>query len=261
MSVYVVTGGVNGIGKATVEVLRAQGDTVYVIDNEGGDIIADLGCRSGREEAVRRVKELCPDGIDGLACIAGICFPKPDNMSILSVNYFGTVEVCDGLFDLLAKKNGSCVVTTSGSLLWTDSEDHPNLAGLLTDCGDEERIARLVNTLSFEQGYNMYGTSKLAVLRWMRRHSIEWGARGVRLNAVGPGCIDTRLGNAPPGAKVNESFHMTIPTHYHDLSIIPPADIGEVFAFLLSKKAAGMNGSIIWADGGQESYYHTERVH
>ena len=76
MGTYVITGGMNGIGKSTADILRKLGHNVYVIDYEGGEIQTDLGSRKGRTYAVDRVFELCPDGIDGLATIAGISAPN-----------------------------------------------------------------------------------------------------------------------------------------------------------------------------------------
>ena len=260
MGVYIVTGGANGIGRATADVLRHQGHRVISVDVEGGDITADLGTKEGRRRAIQKAYELCPEGIDGLACIAGIAFPIPANSTVLSVNYFGTVEIAEGLFELLRKKGGSCVVTTSGSLTWEKEMGAPGLAQLLTDCGDEERIARLVDSFPPNTEHNMYQTSKTALLRWARRHSVEWAVRGVRLNVIGPGCVDTRLSVKPADGGGNDSFHRTIPTHYGDLTIMEPEELGEVYAFVLSSRARGISGSAVWVDGGQESFYNTERL-
>ncbi len=262
MSTYVVTGGANGIGKATAELLRSRGNTVCVIDNEGGDVIADLGNDAGRNAAVSEVRQRYPEGIDGLACIAGISFPKPDNASILSVNYFGAVAVAEGLFELLKKRRGSCVMTASASVTWIPKNGGGHVAELLTDCGDEKRICSLVNSFAPDAPYNMYLTSKLALARWARRHSTQWAIEGVRLTVVAPGCVDTRLGNlAPPGAAVNESFHQTIPGCYNDLSIMPPDHLAEVNAFLLGKESAGIVGSVVYADAGQETFFNMDKVY
>ncbi len=260
MGVFIVVGGANGIGKATVEVLRQQGHRVINADREGGDIVADIKYDAGRRLVIDRVHEMFPDGIDGLACIAGIVMREPDRASVLSVNYFGTIAVAEGLFDLLQKKSGSCVVTASGSLTWDKAAGAPDLADILVNCGDEARIGRFVNSLPANDNHNDYGATKLALLKWVRRHSADWAMRGVRLNAIGPGCVNTRMGNLPPSKDRNDSFQKTIPTHYHDLTILEPRELGEVFAFLLSSRASGVSGTIVWTDGGQESYYHVERT-
>ncbi|MCF0120779.1 MAG: SDR family NAD(P)-dependent oxidoreductase [Oscillospiraceae bacterium] len=120
MSVYVVIGGVNGIGKATADTLRAENNEVIVIDREpGGDIIADISIPGQRAAAVEQVFARCPDGIDGLAIFTGIVSPVPDNRAVISVNYYGSVFFAEALFPLLKKKHGSCVLTASASLTWS----------------------------------------------------------------------------------------------------------------------------------------------
>lgn len=261
MSTYVITGGANGIGLAAADILKARGDTVHVIDREGGDIVADLGSAAGREFAVRRVYELCPDGIDGLACVAGISTPKPDNGSILSINYFGTLAIANGLFPLLEKRLGSCVITSSASITWVRPGLGGHIAELLCDCGDEERILALANSFPADSPYNMYTSSKIALARWARRVSIEWAIRGVRINVLAPGCVATRLGQIPAGTDVNESFHFTIPPYYKSGGIIPPADMGQACVFLLDEGSRGFNGSVLFADAGQEAFYNTDKIY
>ena len=170
------------------------------------------------------------------------------------------LAIADGLFDLLLKKHGSCVITSSSALNWKRNIDTPDLAQLLTDCGDEERICRLVDSFPINSPYNMYQTTKIALLRWGRRHSVEWAVRGVRLNIVGPGCIDTRLSVKPADSSANDSFHKTIPTHYSEETLISPEEVAGVYTFLLSPESKGISGSVIWVDGGQESFYNTERL-
>ena len=263
MSIYVVTGGVNGIGKATADLLRSRGHDCCVIDNEGGDIVADLRFPEGREAAVAETVRCYPNGIDGLACIAGIWAPRPNNSSVLAVNYFGAIAVAEGLYGLLKKKKGACVMTASASVTWMPKDGGGgHIAELLTDCGDEKRIAALVDSFPPDAPYDMYLTSKLALARWARRHSTQWAIEGVRLTVVAPGCVDTRLGRPlAPDTAVNESFHRTIPGHYSDLSIMPPKDLAEVYAFLLSEGSAGVIGSVIYADAGQETFFHMEKVY
>ena len=165
-------------------------------------------------------------------------------------------------------------MTVSASLAWSKPENTPNLAEILTNCDDEARVCAFADSLasSGSAANSMYYSSKLAVGLWVRRHSAEWGIRGVRLLAVAPGCVNTRLGDMSPeekerlkkaGVLLNESFHMTIPLRYArgDLSLIPPRDLGEAFAFLLSEKAAGFSGSMIFVDAGQEAYYNTDKVY
>ena len=101
----VITGGSNGIGKCTVDILKDQGHNVVNIDWRGGDICADLGTAEGRSKAICEVREMLPDGFDGLisnAAIAGIEGQTP--AQVVSVNYFGATTLIKGLLDLLEKK-------------------------------------------------------------------------------------------------------------------------------------------------------------
>lgn len=72
MGIYVVIGGSGGIGGKTAEILRGQGHKVVNVDLRDGDICANLAKTEGREEVIRCIHELYPDGIDGLCCHAGV---------------------------------------------------------------------------------------------------------------------------------------------------------------------------------------------
>ena len=116
MGIYVVTGGSGGIGGKTKEILLEQGYEVVNVDLKDGDICANLAEVEGREEVIRRVHETYPDGIDGLCCHAGVSGACGNLKLIVSLNYFGTTNLAHGLFDLLRKKGGSCVVTSSNTI-------------------------------------------------------------------------------------------------------------------------------------------------
>lgn len=266
MGIYVVTGGRNGIGRSVVETLQSGGNTVYSIDYEGGDVVADLSIPEARQEAIRRIYALCPDGIDGLACIAGIAGPKGGkNSPCIGVNYYSSIRMAEGLFPLLEKRRGACVMTASGSIAWGRERAMSNFVDCILDCEDEARVCALADSFPLFTGPNMYFASKLAVAKWARRSSTEWGLRGVRLCVVAPGCVDTRLGVKPEGVKVNESFHMTIPMYYQprqeEEHTIPPRDLGEAITFLLSDRASGCAGSIFYVDAGQEAFYHPDKLY
>jgi hypothetical protein len=83
--------------------------------------------------------------IDGLVLNADTVHKYPPQ-SVLAINYFGTVTLAEGLFPLLQKKNGRCAVTVSGSIAFLDFKwTKYFIDALLVNCGDEVRIARLVN--------------------------------------------------------------------------------------------------------------------
>lgn len=265
MGVYVIVGGSNGMGKETTTLLRAQGHTVCVIDYEAGpeEIFCDIGDPDSRQAAIARVHALYPQGIDGLCCIAGVSFPRGKNSSMTSINYFGSVGLADGLFDLLEKRQGSCVLVGTGALAWADKGlALPDIANVILNCEDEERIAQLVDSFPPDSPVNLYVSTKAALTQWARRVSADWALRGVRINVVCPGCIDTRLGRwVPEGVTPNESFHKTIPQLYRTDRLIPPVQLGEIFSFLLQDKSGAFSGTVFYPDAGQEAFFHPDKYY
>lgn len=237
------------------------------IDREGGDIKADLSMADERMRAVDEILLRCPDGIDGLACIAGISNPNGRNSSVVAVNYYGSIRLAEMLLPSLKRRHGACVMTTSASIAWSDEKDIPDFSNILLQCDDEERVLEMVDSIDLSAGFNLYYSSKIAVARWARRHSIEWGLHGVRLALIAPGCVATRLSQktAKPDSRVNESFHMTLPMHYKSQQVeedlMSPNEVAEAFAFLLSNEAKGCSGSIYYIDAGQETYYAPDKLY
>ena len=110
MGIYVITGGTTGIGAATRKKMQDQGHEVYNIDLKGGDYLADLSTKEGRQDAIEAVILKYPDGIDGLICNAGVG-PTAKPKVIFALNFYASVQIAEGLRPLLKKKNGCCVVT------------------------------------------------------------------------------------------------------------------------------------------------------
>ena len=113
MGVYAITGASSGIGAKTKELLLQKGHEVINIDLKGGDICVNLATPEGRQTAVDKLHELHPEGLDGMICNAGVSGACGNLELIISLNYFGTVAIAKGVYDLLQKKHGSCVVTVS----------------------------------------------------------------------------------------------------------------------------------------------------
>ena len=116
MGVFAITGGSSGIGAKTVELLKERGHKVINIDLKDGDICVNLASPEGRTEAIDKLHEMCPDGLDGMICNAGVSGACGNLPLIISLNYFGTVTLANGVYDLLKKKHGTCVVTTSNTI-------------------------------------------------------------------------------------------------------------------------------------------------
>jgi NAD(P)-dependent dehydrogenase (short-subunit alcohol dehydrogenase family) len=263
MGKYALTGGSKGIGEKTVGLLRQIGHEVLNIDLTGGDITADLGTREGRAQVIGALHERCPEGLDGFISNAGIAGLDRFKLSyVLSVNYFGAVAVMEGIYDLLKLKKGCCAVTVSGSIAYTPRNNF-FVDRLLTDCGDEERIGRLVDTFNgYDMGNNMYVSSKMALARWVRRTAPSWAAHGVNLNAVAPGAVATTImEGAVPKNLVDHGYYIPMPTLYRQDGIMAPQEIAEALAFLVRPGAKGISGAILFCDTGTEAILSPETAY
>ena len=194
MGVYAITGASSGIGAKTKELLLQKGHEVINIDLKDGDICANLATPEGRQTAVDKLHELHPEGLDGMICNAGVSGACGNLELIISLNYFGTVAVAKGVYDLLQKKHGSCVVTVSNTI--SQGAGRKDIVDLLNNIGDEKRVLSLVSSMdstNLSVGNSLYVSTKYALARWVRRVSATWAANGVRINAVAPGNVHTAM--------------------------------------------------------------------
>jgi len=244
----VITGSASGMGAATKKRLESAGVKVLGIDIANAEIVADLSSKEGRQSAIAAVKQKCDNTLDGLVTCAGLGPDGPPGSRIASVNYFGTVDLLDGLFESLQRGNKPAVVVISSMAAAAAPLDHPFVAALLDH--DEAEARRLV-----EEPYNdpnmAYVGTKAAVLMAIRRRAMDWGKAGVRLNSIVPGSIRTpmmdRILSDPVMAKgVRE---MPYPLgRFGD-----PEEIASVVTFLLSPDSSYVHGASIWVDGGVDA--------
>ncbi len=262
MGTYVVTGGSSGIGAAAVELLRKDGHEVINVDLRNGDICANLATQEGRDAAIAGIVERCSEGIDGIICNAGVSGNCGNLELVISLNYFGTVKLARGLFDLLEKKHGSVVVTVSNTI--SQGTGRMDIVDLLNNVGDEQRICNIVKTMDATNqtvGQSIYMATKYALARWVRRISATWAAKGVRVNAVAPGNVRTAMTDSLSDAAKYAVSALPIPTRYGSDALMDPEEIAESMRFLLSNKARGVNGIILFTDGGTDALLNSEKVY
>jgi NAD(P)-dependent dehydrogenase (short-subunit alcohol dehydrogenase family) len=254
MGTYALTGGASGIGASLVEQLRRQGHEIINVDVRDADIIADLSTRAGRQAAVAGVRERAPGGLDGLVPLAGVGGGGPPGTLITSLNYFGTVEIVEGLRDLLAKKKGAVVLLCSNSAPMSSPTDRL-LASLLA--GDEAEALRI----SEEDDNGMhYMVGKRALAYWMRRNAMAYAQDGIRMNAVAPGPIDTPmtkpLFDNPQMAEVMNGLLAATPLARAG----QPEEISRVIGFLLDDASSYVCGSVLFIDGGYDAAVRSDHL-
>lgn len=225
MKIALVTGGGTGIGLATVALLAGRGWRVIAAGLERDDSFPAeatfVDCDVTDRASVARIVE----GVDLLSgvvtCAGTIRFADEWDPAVfekvMSVNVTGVLATVTAAAPALERGKGSVV----------------NVASMWSWFGNPAAPA--------------YGTSKGAVAALTRSLAVTWGARGIRVNAVAPGWVATRISQ---GARDDPVRRARIDARIPLGRWAEPAEIASVIAFLLSDEAAYVHGAIVPVDGG-----------
>lgn len=247
MKVMVVTGAASGIGAAIKNALIESGVRVIVVDVHSADIVADLSTHEGREKAITGIHTMAPEGLDGFIACAGLGPNVKPYSLITQVNYFAARELTEAAAPLLEKKQGSIIIISSNSASMGGLNEE--YVGALM-ANDETTACQLANSLD---GHNSYAGSKLAITRWMRQQAPLYAKKGVRINAVAPGIVQTALTDKVMDddalGDAMKDFSESVPLG----RIGQPEDIANSVLFLLSEQASFIVGSVLFVDGGHDA--------
>lgn len=259
MATYAITGSASGMGRETAQRLRDNGHTIIGVDIKDADIVADLSIPDGRKEAADRVLAASENRLDGAVLAAGLG-PSPGRervRKIAAVNYFGVVELLEAWrAALVAAERAKVVVIGSNSTTTIPAVPRRAVKALLAH--DADKALRVVRLLGPAAPTMMYGASKIAVSRWVRRHAVlpEWAGSGVRLNALSPGAIMTPLLQEqlsdPRQAKAVRSFPVPVG------GFGAAGQMADWICFMLSDAADFLCGSIVFVDGGTDAYFRPD---
>lgn len=243
--IAVVTGGGGEIGRATARRLASEGATVVVVDLNlalAEQVAAEIGGGSWawqtdvaqRDQVQMMVDEVLrrQERIDVLCNIAGIAPPAP---------FLDTTD---------EHWNATLDVNLKGVFFCSQIVARAMVAG-----GVKGNIVNMASTngLVGEVGLVAYNASKFGVVGLTMTAAIELAPHGIRVNAVAPGMIRTKLSQA-----VLDADPELAQTYFRDK--IPMARFGEpeevaaAVAFLASKDAGFITGHSLVIDGGQLAF-------
>ncbi len=241
-----VTGGAQGIGYASAEALLEDGAKI---------ILADIN-----EDAVMAAAEKLGQGTVAMVCDMG-----------------DTAQI-DAMFDAIAKNHGplSILVNNAGVAMPNDMFDTSiedfkrvidiNLTGtfhaiqratkMMVDHKIEGAVVNMssINAVVSIPTIPAYCASKGGVMQLTKATALALAPHNIRVNAVGPGSIDTAMlagVNADPDAMAKVMSRTPLKR------IGTPREIGDVVAFLASDKASYITGETIYVDGGRIGMNYT----
>jgi NAD(P)-dependent dehydrogenase (short-subunit alcohol dehydrogenase family) len=240
-----VTGAASGIGAATAALVASHGAKVISVDINRpaqwvGDFVqADLSDKASIDRMVAAI----PSGVQGLANIAGLPPTRPAD-AVVTVNLVGLKYLTMQLVPKLADGASIVNLASLAGLGWPDAKEAITASAGL-DFGDVGTFCQAHDIV----GPRSYFFSKEALIVWTMQHRWTWRERGIRMNAVSPGPVDTPILKdfiETLGARAEEDMRtMDRPGR--------PSDIAPVVAFLLSDASAWIRGTNIPADGGMYS--------
>lgn len=244
--IALITGAAGAIGLATAKLLAARGATVVATDIVG----SDFGPLRSAIPNAERLLVLEADVTDEAAFAAAVA---------ATVNAFGTIDIFfnnAGIEGPVAPipdfptDEFRRVMEVNVTGIFLGLKVIPVMAGA---GGGSIINSSSVAGLIGSPGLCAYVASKHAILGLTRAAAVEWGAKGIRVNCINPGPIESRMmasieeGVSPGEAvAVHEGFAATIPMKRYGT----PDEVAGVVAFLASDDAAYVNGAAYTVDGG-----------
>lgn len=236
----IVTGGSRGIGRAVA--VRLAKDGMNLMINYRGNSAA-------AEETERLCRELGAEVllVQGDVSRAEDC----EKLAAQAKEAFGRVDVLvnnagitrDGLLARMTEEDFRAVLDVNLVGPW-------NMMKAVNRIMMKQRYGRIVNLSSVtglmgNMGQTNYAAAKAGILGMTKSYAREVASRGITVNAVAPGFIDTDMTEAmPEGAK--DKIITGIPMGRTG----KPEDVAEAVAFLASEQAGYITGEVLRVDGG-----------
>lgn len=239
--VALVTGASRGIGRAIALALAEAGADVALASRTAADLqaVADRVRAVGRRALSlptdvtdrRQIEQMISKTVSALGRIdvlvnaAGVPHRKP-TVELIEADF-------DQVYDVNIKAVTFCCAEAGRYFLNQGSGNVINICSLTTTIG--------------LPGRSLYGPTKGAVGQLTKALAVEWGPKGIRVNAIAPGWIVTDLSRA---ALADPAWRQRVLDRTPLGRLGQPEDLGGIAVFLASDAAAFLTGQIVYVDGG-----------
>jgi 3-oxoacyl-[acyl-carrier protein] reductase len=236
--IALVTGASRGIGAAVAKTLAAQGATVMAAarGSNAGGTVADILAAGGRAEAA----SLDVTDTAAVDAVVGGALARHGRIDIL-VNNAGIAR--DQLMMRMKRDDWDAVIATNLTAAYTCTQ--AVLRPMI-----KQRGGRIINISSVvgqmgNAGQVNYAASKAGLIGMAKALAREVASRGITVNVVAPGLIDTDMTKAL-AADTSRDWAAQIPLG----RLGTPSDVAWTVCFLASEEAAYITGQVVAVNGG-----------
>jgi NAD(P)-dependent dehydrogenase (short-subunit alcohol dehydrogenase family) len=253
--VALITGGGNGIGRATAIRFAQEGAKIVISDMDENGL--EL---TGRELAKVTAAADGADGNGAFSTVVGDVSSRDDVQKMVdaATGQYGRLDVL--INNAGINRDALMVRVKDGETRFMSDEKwdqvlNVNLKGTWLCCQIaalpmmQQKYGRIVNTSSIGAlgniGQANYAASKAGVIGLTRTLALEWARFGIAVNCVAPGATKTQMTAGIPD-KILQGILSKIPTR----RLAEPEEIAAVHLFLASNEASYITGQVLFTDGG-----------
>jgi len=237
--IAIITGAARGIGREAALLFAREGARVAIADSD-------------EQAGLHTAEEINHGGGDAYYVQVSVANSESvQNMVQQVLNKFYTIDILinnagitrDGFLVKMAEENFDLVVDVNLKGVF-------NCTKAVAPIMIEKGWGKVINTSSVvgiygNIGQTNYSATKAGVIGLTKTWARELGLKGIRVNAVAPGFIETEMTGTVPD-KVLQAFRLKTPLG----RLGQPADIANAYLFLASAEADFINGVVLSVDGG-----------
>ncbi len=236
----IITGAASGIGKATAELFARYGANVVISDiqEEAGKATTESIKSTGGKASFLKVDVSSPEEMEALVNFAVNTYGKLD----IAINNAGIGGELNPVADMSIEGWQKVIGINLNSLFY--GMKYQIQAMLKNGSGSIVNISSILGSVGFA-GSAGYTAAKHGIVGLTQAAAIEYSARGIRINAVGPGFIDTPLLNALDTEMKKQLVAL------HPIGRLGKSEeVAELIYWLGSDKSSFATGSYYPIDGG-----------